>query len=62
MYQMFLSGTGAPANPPGYSSHELGVSVDLASPRWRVVDQIGWHYGWGKTRPRTEWWHVTWSG
>jgi murein DD-endopeptidase MepM/ murein hydrolase activator NlpD len=63
MYELFLSGTGAPANPPGYSSHELGVSVDLATPAMRdVVDQIGWQYGWGKTEAPAEWWHVTWSG
>ena len=63
MYEMFLSGTGAPANPPGYSSHELGVSVDLATPEMRdVVDQIGYLYGWGKTEAPTEWWHVTWGG
>ena len=63
MYEMFLSGTGAPANPPGYSSHELGVSVDLATPAMRdVIDQIGYLYGWGKTEAPTEWWHVTWTG
>lgn len=63
LYEMYLSGTGAPANPPGYSSHELGVSVDLATPEMRdVVDQIGYLYGWGKTEAPTEWWHVTWSG
>lgn len=62
MYEMFLDGTGAPANPPGYSSHELGVSVDLATPEMRdVVDQIGYLYGWGKTEAPTEWWHVTYS-
>ena len=63
MYEMFLSGTGAPANPPGYSSHELGTSVDLATPAMRdVIDQIGYLYGWGKTEAPTEWWHVTWGG
>jgi murein DD-endopeptidase MepM/ murein hydrolase activator NlpD len=63
LYEMYLSGTGAPANPPGYSSHELGVSVDLATPEMRdVVDQIGYLYGWGKTEAPTEWWHVTWGG
>ena len=63
LYEMYLSGIGAPANPPGYSSHELGVSVDLATPEMRdVVDQIGYLYGWGKTEAPTEWWHVTWGG
>ena len=63
LYEMFLDGTGAPANPPGYSSHELGVSVDLATYEMRdVVDQIGYLYGWAKTEAPTEWWHVTWGG
>jgi LysM repeat protein len=63
MYELFLSGAGAPANPPGYSSHELGVSVDLATPQMRdIVDQIGWQYGWGKYEAPTEWWHVSWGG
>ncbi|MFN8112157.1 MAG: LysM peptidoglycan-binding domain-containing protein [Solirubrobacterales bacterium] len=63
MYELFLSGVGSPANPPGYSSHELGVSVDLATPQMRdIVDQIGWAYGWGKVEAPDEWWHVSWSG
>ena len=63
MYELFLSGVGSPANPPGYSSHELGVSVDLATPEMRdIVDQIGWAYGWGKVEAPDEWWHVSWTG
>lgn len=63
MYELYLSGVGAPANPPGYSSHELGVSVDLATPQMRdIVDQIGWQYGWGKYEAPSEWWHVSWGG
>ena len=63
MYELYLSGEGSPANPPGMSSHELGVSVDLATPQMRdVVDQIGWQYGWTKSEAPTEWWHVTWTG
>ena len=63
MYELFLSGAGAPANPPGCSSHELGVSVDLATPAMRdIVDQIGWQYGWGKIEAPAEWWHVSWGG
>ncbi|MCB0864419.1 MAG: LysM peptidoglycan-binding domain-containing protein [Solirubrobacterales bacterium] len=63
MYELFLSGAGAPANPPGMSSHELGVSVDLATPEMRtVVDAIGGIYGWGKYEAPNEWWHVTWAG
>ncbi len=63
MYELFLSGMGAPANPPGSSSHEYGVSVDLATPAMRdVVDSIGWQYGWGKYEAPDEWWHVSWGG
>ena len=63
MYELFLSGAGAPANPPGMSSHELGLSVDLATPEMRsVVDQIGAIYGWGKYEAPSEWWHVTYAG
>lgn len=63
MYDLFLSGVGAPANPPGMSSHELGVSVDLATYEMRsVVDAIGSYYGWGKYEAPDEWWHVTYGG
>ena len=47
LYDLFLAGQGAPANPPGSSSHELGVAVDLATPEMRsVIDEIGPAYGW----------------
>lgn len=63
MYELFLSGVGSPANPPGFSSHEYGISVDLATPEMRdIVDQIGWAYGWGKVEAPDEWWHVSWTG
>jgi len=62
LYDLYLSGLGAPANPPGTSTHELGISVDLAEPVMRdVVDQIGGVYGWVGTIP-TEWWHVQYVG
>jgi LAS superfamily LD-carboxypeptidase LdcB len=62
LYEQFLAGTGAPANPPGTSSHELGVAVDLATSEMRsVVDAIGGAYGWSATIP-SEWWHVSWGG
>lgn len=58
LYDLYLSGEGAPANPPGTSSHESGSAVDLAEPVMRdVVDQIGYAYGWAGTIP-SEWWHV----
>jgi LysM repeat protein len=62
LYDLFLSGQGAPANPPGTSEHNLGIAVDLADPAMRnVVDQIGAGYGWAGTAP-TEWWHVAYLG
>ena len=63
LYNLYLSGQGAPANPPGTSSHELGTAVDVATPEMRwVVDQIGWRYGWGKVHGPDEWWHVDYLG
>ena len=63
LYELYLSGQGAPANPPGMSSHELGTSVDVATPAMRsVIDQIGYAYGWGKYEAPDEWWHVTYAG
>lgn len=62
LYQQYLAGTGAPANPPGTSSHEVGLSVDVATPEMRnVIDQIGAQYGWRATIP-SEWWHVSYAG
>ena len=62
LYDLYLSGQGAPANPPGSSTHELGISVDLADPIMRdAVDQIGSAYGWMATIP-SEWWHVEHGG
>jgi LysM repeat protein len=63
LYELFLSGQGEPANPPGTSSHELGTAVDVPSQdmRW-VIDQIGWKYGWGKVHAPNEWWHVDYTG
>ena len=59
LYDLFLAGAGAPANPPGSSSHETGLAVDVATPEMRwVVDQIGAAYGWGKIHAPGEWWHV----
>jgi len=63
LYGAFLEGRGAPANPPGTSSHEEGTAVDLASrPMRRVVDQIGGEYGWSKVHAPGEWWHVDYVG
>ncbi|HEU4525615.1 MAG TPA: LysM peptidoglycan-binding domain-containing protein, partial [Gemmatimonadales bacterium] len=58
LYDLYLAGEGAPANPPGTSSHETGTAVDVAEPAMRdVIDQIGTAYGWVGTIP-SEWWHV----
>ena len=63
LYRLFLSGQGAPADPPGTSSHELGTAVDVATPAMRsVVDSIGSQYGWGKVHGPGEWWHVDYLG
>ncbi len=63
LYNLYLSGQGAPANPPGTSPHEYGNSVDLASPEMRtIVDSIGGQFGWGKIYGPTEWWHVDYLG
>lgn len=62
LYELFLSGQGEPANPPGTSSHERGVAVDLATPEMRsVIDQIGAAHGWYATIA-SEWWHVEYLG
>jgi LysM repeat protein len=63
LYNSFLDGTGAPADPPGTSSHELGTAVDVATPQMRwAIDQIGAQYGWGKSHGPGEWWHVDYLG
>ncbi len=63
LYQAYLDGTGAPADPPGTSSHELGTAVDVATPAMRsVVDSVGSQFGWGKIHGPTEWWHVDYLG
>ena len=63
LYGEYLAGDGAPANPPGSSSHELGTAVDVESPEMRwVIDQIGWKYGWTKVHGPGEWWHVDYVG
>lgn len=63
LYQQYLDGTGAPANPPGTSEHNAGTAVDLATHEMRsVVDSIGGGYGWGKIYAPDEWWHVSFFG
>lgn len=63
LYQDYLNGVGPLAAPPGTSTHELGLSVDLQTPEMRsVIDQIGGVFGWGKTEAPEEWWHVSYFG
>ena len=63
LYRAFLTGHGAPANPPATSSHEYGTAVDVQTPEMRwVIDQIGSKYGWGKVHAPDEWWHVDYLG
>jgi len=62
LYQLYLSGLGAPANPPGMSTHQSGLAVDVATPEMRsVIDQIGAAFGWQGTIA-SEWWHVAYVG
>ena len=63
LYDLYLSGQGAPANPPGSSSHEVGAAVDVATPQMRqIIDEIGAGFGWGKVHAPGEWWHVDYVG
>jgi LAS superfamily LD-carboxypeptidase LdcB len=63
LYDAYLGGYGAPANPPGTSSHEWGTAIDVATPEMRsVIDQIGAKYGWTKVHGPGEWWHVDYVG
>jgi LysM repeat protein len=63
LYDLYLSGQGNLAAPPGTSSHEYGYALDLADPSMRtVVDEIGASYGWAKTEASSEWWHVNYVG
>jgi LAS superfamily LD-carboxypeptidase LdcB len=63
LYDLYLSGQGSLAAPPGTSSHEYGAAVDLADPSMAaVIDQIGGQYGWAKTEASSEWWHVNYVG
>jgi LysM repeat protein len=63
LHEAFLAGYGAPANPPGTSSHESGTAVDVATPEMRsVIDRIGAKYGWSKVHAPGEWWHVDYVG
>jgi LysM repeat protein len=63
LYNLYLSGEGALAAPPGTSSHEYGYALDLAEPYMRtVVDQIGASFGWAKIEAPDEWWHINYVG
>jgi LysM domain/D-alanyl-D-alanine carboxypeptidase len=61
LYDLFLSGEGAPANPPGTSTHELGIAVDVPETVMAdIIDQIGPTYGWYGID--SEWWHFEYWG
>ena len=63
LYELYLSGEGNPADPPGTSGHETGTAVDVATPEMRdVIDQIGAAHGWAKVEAPSEWWHVNYVG
>ena len=64
LYQQYLDGTGAPADPPGTSSHELGDCGRRRDPRDaldRGLDRRASSAGARSTGP-TEWWHVDYYG
>jgi hypothetical protein len=61
LYDLFLSGQGAPANPPGTSNHELGIAMDVPDPAMAdIINQIGPTYGWYGIQ--SEWWHFEYWG
>jgi LysM repeat protein len=64
LYNLYISGQGPLAAPPGTSAHERGVAVDVAEPIMRqIIDEIGAQYGWAKTSDApNEWWHVVYVG
>lgn len=63
LYNLYLSGQGSLAAPPGTSSHEYGAAIDVADPSMaNVIDAIGASYGWAKTEASSEWWHVNYVG
>jgi LAS superfamily LD-carboxypeptidase LdcB len=63
LYNLYLTGQGSLAAPPGTSSHEYGTAVDLADPAMaNVIAQLGPSYGWAKTEASSEWWHVNYVG
>jgi LysM repeat protein len=63
LYRDYRNGTGARADPPGTSEHNLGIALDLATPEMRsIVDSIGPAFGWAKITAPKEWWHITYVG
>jgi hypothetical protein len=63
LYNLYLSGQGSLAAPPGTSSHEYGTAIDVADPAMAsVIDQIGASYGWAKIEAPGEWWHINYVG
>ncbi len=63
LYDLYVSGGGPLAAPPGTSSHEYGAALDIADPAMAdVIDAIGATYGWAKTEASSEWWHVNYVG
>jgi LysM domain/D-alanyl-D-alanine carboxypeptidase len=61
LYDLFLSGQGAPANPPGTSNHEVGIAMDVPDPAMAdIINQIGPTYGWYGIQ--SEWWHFEYWG
>ncbi len=58
LYQLYLSGRGNLAAPPGYSNHQNGLALDLNTSDWGVYNWLarnGARYGFRRTVPSEEW-------
>jgi lysozyme len=61
VWQLYVSGRGAPAAVPGTSNHGWALAVDLDTLRQRAwIDHHGGQFGWAKawSDAPTEWWHL----
>lgn len=58
LYQLYLSGRGNLAAPPGYSNHQNGLALDLNTSDWGVYNWLARNasrYGFRRTVPSEEW-------
>lgn len=52
---LFLSGNGAFALPPGNSQHELGLAMDVGRPARKWMKENAGAHGWRRTNPAEKW-------